>query len=77
MTMTADDYIRNVLDAMPAATPRRAQIAAELRGHIAERLESEVHFGSGTRHQSSHFKRAQLQRISQARERKRGACAHT
>jgi uncharacterized RDD family membrane protein YckC len=40
MTMTADDYIRNVLDAMPAATPRRAQIATELRGHIAERLES-------------------------------------
>jgi uncharacterized RDD family membrane protein YckC len=40
MTMTADDYIRNVLSAMPAATPRRAQIAAELRGHIAERLES-------------------------------------
>ena len=40
MTMTADDYIRNVVDAMPAATPRRAQIATELRGHIAERLES-------------------------------------
>jgi uncharacterized RDD family membrane protein YckC len=40
MTMTADDYIRNVLNAMPTATPRRAQIAAELRGHIAERLES-------------------------------------
>jgi uncharacterized RDD family membrane protein YckC len=39
MTMTADDYIRTVLSAMPAATPRRAQIAAELRGHIAERLE--------------------------------------
>ncbi len=40
MTMTADDYIRNVLSAMPAATPRRTQIAAELRGHIAERLDS-------------------------------------
>jgi len=40
MTMTADDYVTNVLNAMPAATPRRAQIAAELRGHIAERLES-------------------------------------
>jgi uncharacterized RDD family membrane protein YckC len=40
MTMTADDYIRNVLNAMPPATPRRAQIADELRGHIAERLDS-------------------------------------
>ena len=40
MTMTADAYIRNVLDVMPTATPRRAQIASELRGHIAERLES-------------------------------------
>ena len=40
MTMTVDDYIRSVLDAMPPATPRRAQIATELRGHIAERLES-------------------------------------
>jgi uncharacterized RDD family membrane protein YckC len=40
MTMTADDYISRVLDAMPRTTPRRTQIAAELRGHIAERLES-------------------------------------
>ena len=40
MTMTADDYIRSVLDVMPRAMPRRAQIAAELRGHIAERLGS-------------------------------------
>lgn len=35
---TADDYIKNVLDRMPPATPARSQIAAELRGHIAERL---------------------------------------
>jgi len=34
MTMTADDYIKDVLSAMPAATPRRAQIAAELRGNL-------------------------------------------
>ena len=40
MTMTADDYINRVLDAMPRFTPRRAQIAAELRGHIAERMAS-------------------------------------
>lgn len=36
--MTADRYIDHVLDFMPRATPRRAQIALELRGHIAERL---------------------------------------
>ena len=35
--MTADTYIDRVLDFMPRATPRRAQIALELRGHIAER----------------------------------------
>jgi len=35
--MTADTYIDHVLDFMPRATPRRAQIALELRGHIAER----------------------------------------
>ena len=36
--MTADTYIDRVLDFMPRATPRRAQIALELRGHIAERM---------------------------------------
>lgn len=35
---TADDYINNVLDYMPPATPMRSQIAMELRGHISERL---------------------------------------
>jgi len=38
--VTADEYIDRVLDAMPPRTPRRAQIAAELRGHIAERVAS-------------------------------------
>jgi uncharacterized RDD family membrane protein YckC len=39
--MTAsDDYINRVLDHLPSGTPLRAQIAMELRGHIAERLES-------------------------------------
>lgn len=37
MTMTADSYVDRVLDALPRATPRREQIALELRGHIAER----------------------------------------
>ena len=36
----ADDYINRVLDHLPSDTPMRAQIAMELRGHIAERLES-------------------------------------
>jgi uncharacterized RDD family membrane protein YckC len=36
---TADAYIARVLDLLPAGTPRRDQIALELRGHIAERLE--------------------------------------
>ena len=36
----ADDYINRVLDHLPRSTPLRAQIAMELRGHIAERLES-------------------------------------
>jgi uncharacterized RDD family membrane protein YckC len=36
----ADDYINRVLDQLPSGTPLRAQIAMELRGHIAERLES-------------------------------------
>lgn len=35
--MTADTYIDQVLDFLPRATPRRAQIALELRGHIVER----------------------------------------
>ena len=38
MTMTAEQYIERVIDAMPRATPLRAQIAMELRGHIAERV---------------------------------------
>jgi uncharacterized RDD family membrane protein YckC len=37
--MTADDYINRVLDHLPRGT-LRAQIAMELRGHIAGRLES-------------------------------------
>jgi uncharacterized RDD family membrane protein YckC len=35
--MTADRYIDDVLKHLPRATPMRAQIAVELRGHIAER----------------------------------------
>jgi uncharacterized RDD family membrane protein YckC len=35
---TADDYVNTVLDMMPGTMPSRAQIAAELRSHIAERL---------------------------------------
>lgn len=35
---TADDYVNTVLDLMPGTMPSRAQIAAELRSHIAERL---------------------------------------
>jgi len=35
----ADDYINRVLDHLPRGTPMRAQIAMELRGNIAERLE--------------------------------------
>jgi uncharacterized RDD family membrane protein YckC len=35
---TAEDYIDGVLHHMPRATPLRAQIALELRGHIAERV---------------------------------------
>jgi uncharacterized RDD family membrane protein YckC len=39
--MTAqEDYINRVLEHLPRGTPMRAQIAMELRGHIAERLES-------------------------------------
>ena len=36
----ADDYVNRVLDHLPRGTPMRAQIAMELRGTIAERLES-------------------------------------
>jgi uncharacterized RDD family membrane protein YckC len=39
MTMTADDYIARVLSRLPGTTPRRDQIALELRSHIAERVE--------------------------------------
>ena len=35
---TADDYVNTVLGMMPPTMPQRAQIAAELRSHIAERL---------------------------------------
>jgi uncharacterized RDD family membrane protein YckC len=35
---TEEQYINRVLENMPRATPRRTQIALELRGHIAERL---------------------------------------
>ena len=38
MTLT-DDYIHRVIDNMPRATPLRSQIALELHGLIAERLE--------------------------------------
>jgi uncharacterized RDD family membrane protein YckC len=34
---TADLYVNRVLELLPRATPRREQIATELRGHIAER----------------------------------------
>jgi uncharacterized RDD family membrane protein YckC len=34
----AESYVDQVLDALPRATPRREQIAAELRSNIAERL---------------------------------------
>ena len=35
---TADAYVKSVLDRMPDSMPRRAQIGAELRSHIAERM---------------------------------------
>jgi uncharacterized RDD family membrane protein YckC len=38
MTITADDFVNRVLSKMPTATPRRDQIAMELRGHISERV---------------------------------------
>lgn len=37
-TMSAEQYITRVLDAMPPGTPEREQIALELRAHIEERL---------------------------------------
>jgi uncharacterized RDD family membrane protein YckC len=37
---TAEDYIARVLDRMPRDTPMREQIALELRGHIAERVDA-------------------------------------
>lgn len=36
--MTAEDYVATVLDEMPYAAATRAQIAAELRAHIAARV---------------------------------------
>lgn len=36
---SVDDYVQRVIRNVPLATPVRSQIALELRGHIAERLE--------------------------------------
>ena len=36
--MTAEEYVNGVLAMIPMTLPQRAQIAAELRSHIAERL---------------------------------------
>ena len=36
--MTAEEYVNRVLGMMPETLPQRAQIATELRSHIAERL---------------------------------------
>lgn len=36
--MTAEEYLNQVLAMLPDTLPHRAQIAAELRSHIAERL---------------------------------------
>lgn len=38
MTIAAGDFVNRVLSAMPETTPRREQIALELRGLIGERL---------------------------------------
>jgi uncharacterized RDD family membrane protein YckC len=38
MTMTMDDYIKQVADRMPSGNPLRAQIALELKATIGERL---------------------------------------
>jgi len=40
MNTSAESYIQSVLDRMPRDTPLREQIATELRGHVAERLEA-------------------------------------
>jgi uncharacterized RDD family membrane protein YckC len=40
MTITAEEYISRVLEAMPRTMPLRTQIAMELRGHITERVDS-------------------------------------
>jgi uncharacterized RDD family membrane protein YckC len=40
MTMTAEEYISRVMQAMPRTMPLRTQIAMELRGHITERMGS-------------------------------------
>src|SRR5262245_52064770 len=37
--MTSNDYIDQVLGHLPPGTPQRTQIALELGGHIAERVE--------------------------------------
>jgi uncharacterized RDD family membrane protein YckC len=39
MTLTMNDYIRDVVGRMPISAPRRTQIEMELRSHINERLE--------------------------------------
>ena len=36
--MTSEEYVNKVLSMMPEMLPQRAQIAVELRSHIAERL---------------------------------------
>ena len=50
MTITADDFVNRVLSKMPTATPRREQIAMELRGHISERVERGRATGKGLEH---------------------------
>jgi uncharacterized RDD family membrane protein YckC len=47
---SADDYINQVVDHMPRATPLRSQIATELRGHIAERIGNGHSLGDVLRH---------------------------
>ena len=37
--MTGDLYVQSVIDHVPHGLPLRDQIAMELRGHIAERVE--------------------------------------
>ena len=38
MTTTMDDYVKQVVEQMPADNPQRSQIALELKGTIGERL---------------------------------------